>query len=265
MARNYGRISTSIWRDPDFLDLSPEARFTYTMLVTQPNVSPCGILELTERRWARALGYARETLTKALDELTTRNYVVVDEDTEELLIRTFIKWDGGANNDLRRKAITEAAGAIASPSIAHAIAPELARAGLSNPPPSPPDGPSNGHRSPVDTRRVVVTKEGKNPNPQPATINPQPSTPGGEPQPLDALGADPPDDTCPKHPAGTDQPCGPCATARKRRERWDRDEPRRRRAAERLRANCPDCHGTGWTEHDDGTPAGHCTHHRSTA
>lgn len=203
MARNYGRIATAIWRDEDFLALSTDARFTYLMLLSQPNISPCGVLELTERRWARNLGF---DCGPALDELVAHRFLVIDQDTEEVLIRTFVKWDGGANNDLRRRAITDSAEAVASLSLRAAIAPELVRNGLDKAPSKPyrspiealseahrepMDSPSIEPRSPVEGRRVVVKKRIPEPQPQPLTTT-QNQSPSDSPSIVDTSTPEPP-------------------------------------------------------------------------
>jgi len=224
MPRNYGRVATSIWRDPAFRTLSPDARFTYLMLFSQPNISAAGVLELTERRWEGCLGFDSDRLRTALDELVDREYIVIDPDTQELLVRSFVKWDGGSNNDLRKKAIADAAGAIASYEIRASIAHELDRNQV-------PHGLSNGHREGVDTRRVVVT-EGE--------IDPQPVSGNLEEGAVAAVAALPPAMYCSKHPDGTEEPCGPCGTARARYAEHAKTklagEVERRRAAEAARA-----------------------------
>lgn len=246
MARNYGRIATSMWRDSDFLGLGSDARFVYAMLVTQANISACGVLELTERRWARNVGLHRDRLDDALGELTARAYIVIDRETEEVLIRTFVKWDGGANNELRRKAIADAAEAVASESLRAVIAVELDRIGVEN-------GLSKPYRGPIDSRRVVVTEGDKNPNPQPTTHEGEPS----------ASNADaPPSQFCSKHPTGTEDNCGPCGTARRRYDAWLAAKPERDRRAKAAAAKrqaeiagCPDCQGSHWR--DDGSRCDH--------
>lgn len=178
MPRNYGRTSTSIWRDKDFLKRTPEARFVYTMLFNQANITACGVLELTVTRWARNTGYSVAVVEEALNELEDHDYVVVDGDTEELLIRSFVKWDGGAGNDLRRRAIRDSASTVGSDRLRAAIAHQLDKMGVEHGLEIPPQGPiealSEGSQEGVETRRVVVKRVGYENNPQPTTRNPAP-------------------------------------------------------------------------------------------
>lgn len=271
MARSYGRIATSIWRDKDFRDLTPEARFTYTMLIGQPNISAAGVLELTINRWAGHTGYTPTAIRGALCELVEHRYVVIDDDAEELLIRSFVRWDGGANNDLRRKAIKEAAESVSSDELRACMAYELDRVQV-------PHGLSKAPRSPIEAHRVVVTEGELEPQPTSATVNPDSATPGGEPSP--SKGAPPqgiddpePSEFCSEHmPDGSDSNCGRCAGARKRHDRWIKREERR--AAESTAAfrqaikNCGLCDEHGRRlDPDTGAIVGACDHldHRRTA
>ncbi|MFC8009106.1 hypothetical protein [Streptomyces cinereoruber] len=95
MARGHGRILTSIWEDADFLALGEREQRLYLFLISQPNLNHAGLLDLTLRRWSRkARGLTSAELEKLLQALEETRFVVMDEDTEELLIRSFIRNDG---------------------------------------------------------------------------------------------------------------------------------------------------------------------------
>src|SRR3954469_21635465 len=95
MARGHGRILTSVWEDADFLMLSQEQQPLYLFLISQPNLNHAGLLPLTLRRWSRkASGLTSAELEKILQALEAAHFIVMDDDTEELLIRSFIRNDG---------------------------------------------------------------------------------------------------------------------------------------------------------------------------
>lgn len=97
MARSFARLATSIWADDDFRQLSPDAQRVYMLAFSQANIATTGVVPYSARRWARmAAGTAPADITKAVDELVhhPQRYVLVDEDTEELLVRSFVKNDG---------------------------------------------------------------------------------------------------------------------------------------------------------------------------
>ena len=95
MARGHGRILTSIWEDADFLALEEREQRLYLFLISQPNLNHAGLLDLTLRRWSRkARGLTSADLENLLQSLEAARFIVMDDDTEELLIRSFIRNDG---------------------------------------------------------------------------------------------------------------------------------------------------------------------------
>ncbi|OLZ72534.1 hypothetical protein AVW11_03840 [Streptomyces amritsarensis] len=95
MARGHGRILTSIWEDDEFLDLEEREQRLYLFLISQPNLNHAGLLDLTLRRWARkSRGLTSSKLEELLHSLEAARFIVMDDDTEELLIRSFVRNDG---------------------------------------------------------------------------------------------------------------------------------------------------------------------------
>lgn len=200
MARDYARIMTAIWRNKEFRALSEQQQRAYLFLVTQPDISAAGVLPLRVRRWADCSSTSTpDGLAQVFKELEAGRFIVVDWDAEELLIRSFIRWDGGYNNPKRRPVIVRAASEVESAVISHHLATEFKRCGIG----SPPDGPSGGGQAVPDSQvdslsgshsessRVDLDDEPfpqvdglsdtapTNPGrvPQPTTHNPQPVPP----------------------------------------------------------------------------------------
>lgn len=95
MARGHGRILTSIWEDEDFINLEEQDQRFYLFLISQPNLNHAGLLDLTLRRWSRkSRGLTVSELEKRITVLDEARFIVVDDDTEELLIRSFVRNDG---------------------------------------------------------------------------------------------------------------------------------------------------------------------------
>jgi hypothetical protein len=221
MSRNYAQFSTAIWRpEDDFGELSLSAQWCYFMLGTQPDISAAGVLSLNVRRWSkRARGVTRDVVVEALQELQAAGKVFYDYDTEELLIRAFVKADGGYGNRKRQPVIERAALELESPRLRGILAAELRKLGhptmtkladrLSAPYGMgyPPEAPQDASRasevasttpaskptktdspqvdslsdSPYRFDGVVVTK-GLVEEPQPTTHNPQPIPPTAVPR-----------------------------------------------------------------------------------
>lgn len=93
MARTFGRILNSIWDDADdFVDLTASEQRMYAFLVSQSNITWAGLLPVTLRRWAsKARDLTVDQVLQDLRGLDAARYVVLDEDTEEVLVRSFVR------------------------------------------------------------------------------------------------------------------------------------------------------------------------------
>jgi hypothetical protein len=128
MARNHARILTSIWNDDDFLALSADAQRVYLLLLSQQNLSHAGLLPLTVKRWAnKAPNTTVEDFERALAELETARFVVIDGDTEELLVRSLMRGDEAWKHWKVMTAAARDAAAVASPLLRGVLAAEVGR------------------------------------------------------------------------------------------------------------------------------------------
>jgi len=95
--RQYAQIMKRIWTDQHWKQLSLNAQWLYTLLISQDSINYAGVLPLTVRRWTRlANGVTTEVVHEALEELragTPSRFVIVDWEEEEVLVRTFIRND----------------------------------------------------------------------------------------------------------------------------------------------------------------------------
>ena len=153
MARKYAPILPEIWSDADFRALSADAQRVYLLAFSQPNITYAGVVPYTARRWARMCSDTTpDDIDKAIDELRSgeRPFVVLDEETEELWVRSFVK-----NNEILRqpnlaKAMWASVPQILSPTIRAAFDAMIAalpepqakgsRKGSPNPTGTPPEG-----------------------------------------------------------------------------------------------------------------------------
>lgn len=53
LSRKEARVFTSIWKDEDFTALPRSAQWFYLFLLSQPDLSHCGVLPLRPGRWVR--------------------------------------------------------------------------------------------------------------------------------------------------------------------------------------------------------------------
>jgi hypothetical protein len=182
------------------------------LLVSQSNLDYAGLLPLTVNRWAKkAKDTTPEQVQAWLDELDDALYVVMDDDTAELLIRTFIRNDevwkqpnvmvsaarcavAAGSRRIRRHLATEAARMLLFPDLKPGSARALAGMveDLPEPFPTPDENPS-GDPSPNPSDNPSGNPRGWGKVTEVGTDYPPP-LPATTPTPVPALRAEPPDD-----------------------------------------------------------------------
>lgn len=270
MARDHGRILARIWNDPDFCARTPEAQRLYFLLLSQRTINNAGVLPLMIRKWSRGSEHTSEQdIADALAELCEHGFVAVDEDTEEALVRSFIRNDGVLKQPNVLKSALRQAREIESPKLCHVLAEELRRIALDitvavadeiDPNPCP-KGSEKGSENPSEADREPSENEPfANPSATPAGMGMgwgrgsspsvggdlggraharEEATPGEEPS---GEQTERPAERCRRHRdlIGDPGPCRACGDARRAAEEWDaeqaRSEARARSAEARRRA-----------------------------
>lgn len=126
MARDRANIRTDMWGDEDWRSLSVQAQHLYMLLLTHPTLSYAGVAEWRPGRLAAMTrGASRDSICEAAQELAERLFVVIDEDTEEALVRSFLKYDGLMKQPKLVVSMANAFAATASAKIRHVIAFEV--------------------------------------------------------------------------------------------------------------------------------------------
>lgn len=129
MAREYSPIRLDIWGDDDWTDLlSPAAQHLYFVLLTSPSLSYAGVGEWRPGRLSqKARGWSGSAVQRAAAELIEHLFIVVDEDTEEYLIRSFVKHDGLLKNPKTSVSFANAYADVASRALRGVIVHQLLR------------------------------------------------------------------------------------------------------------------------------------------
>jgi hypothetical protein len=118
----------AIWNDPDFLALAEGPQRLYMFLLSQPDLSHAGLVPLRIGRWAKKVaGGTRALIEQHIATLAEARFVVADEDTEELLVRTFVRNDGVYKQPKVMLRLREDARQIESPRLRSAFRAELDR------------------------------------------------------------------------------------------------------------------------------------------
>jgi hypothetical protein len=164
----YVRVVRSIWTDPEWLDLTSIEKLVYLQLISQPNISKCGVLPFVPRRWAHMHpDLSAEDLVATLSALEVKRYIVVDRDTEELLVRTYLRYDEAWKQTNGTRGIQIEAQEIMSKRLLGVVIQEYEQASSN----SWHKGSDKGNDNPCDegsdnTRATPLT-----PNPEPKTLN----------------------------------------------------------------------------------------------
>ena len=134
MAREYAPVRLSIWSDDDFRALSPGAQHLYFVLMTAPSLTHCGVADWRPARLAAlAGGWTVDAVSDAADELSATRYIVVDAETEEVLVRSFIRHDGLMKQPNMAVAMCTAHTAVASRVLRGVVVHELRRLSVDQP------------------------------------------------------------------------------------------------------------------------------------
>lgn len=134
MARTYARIKVGIWHDDTFRSLSSHAQHLYFTLLTDPDLSYCGIADWRPKRISgKAEAWLPESVEVAACELADKRMVLFCDDTEEALVRSFVRHDGVLQNAKLAVSAANAVGSISSNALRSIVVGELRRAKKENP------------------------------------------------------------------------------------------------------------------------------------
>jgi hypothetical protein len=127
VAREFAQIKLSIWADDDWRDLSPDARYLYLTLLTSPTLTHCGTADWRPARLSAVNGQSRDIIQDAGAEMIDSLHVLIDEETEEVLIRSFIRNDGLMKQPKMAVAMASAHAGVASATLRGVIVHEAKR------------------------------------------------------------------------------------------------------------------------------------------
>lgn len=128
MAGSYAKIFNKIWADPDFRDLSRGQQWLFFALISQPELNFAGVVTTTDRRLTGcAKGFTVEELRADLAVLQERRFIVVDEEHDEILVRSYIRHDGAWRTPNVLTSILRDVQVVRSMAIRATLAEELSR------------------------------------------------------------------------------------------------------------------------------------------
>lgn len=132
MAREYGKVWFSIFTDEHFTAQPAVDKLLYIALIAQPSLNYAGVQPINMRRLRKAMrdGDSLPTereLELSLLRMERLGYVYTDEDTGEILVRSFMRRDEIDKQPNVLKSALRALSQIESHKLAHVMRGELAR------------------------------------------------------------------------------------------------------------------------------------------
>lgn len=263
MANTAALIRESIWRNKEFRALPRLAQCTFLQLCSQKDLDCAGLLTLNISVLAKGCdGIGQDDIHGDLATLEAARFIFVDEDTDELFIRSYMRTAEVVKSPNIFKSAMKSASLVESLKLRVEVAAELRRlrraeadrvAELLDPSGTPRPDPTN----PSETLPDIETL------PEPSSTSTSTGTVTGTSSSsvVGYLGERP---SCATHPEGNPDgtPCHGCRRARKwdetHAERIAADDLARQRATRALAAQalaaCGLCDDAGWLLDHDGLP-----------
>ena len=133
MAREYARVKLTIWADQDHRALPKGPQHLYYKLLTG-EINAAGIADWRPARIAAlTAGETAESVRQDGRALEEARFIVIDEATEEVLVRSFVRHDGVVKSPNMARAAALAWSVAGSQRIRDAIAIEVQRAASEDP------------------------------------------------------------------------------------------------------------------------------------
>jgi len=89
----YRQIQTLFWQDGFVAELTPEERYFYFYLLTNPRTTQCGIFEINIKIMEAETGYNRETIEKLIKRFEEYGKIIYCRETREIIILNWIKYN----------------------------------------------------------------------------------------------------------------------------------------------------------------------------
>lgn len=128
MPRKFAQIHLSINIDEDFNNLDAEEQALWFRLTAWPKLLHCGVADWHPGRVAEKVGgWDAAKVRTIAARLHDKRYVLIDESTDEFLIRSYIRSDDCIKSVKSGKAVIQSVIEVASPWLRDVILHELAR------------------------------------------------------------------------------------------------------------------------------------------
>lgn len=105
----YRAISLNFWTDAKIADdFTPEDRYFYLYLFTNPHTNLCGCYEISLKQMVNETGYSKDTIERLIDRFKTIHKVIdYSEETKEILIINWHKYNWTSSEKFRKPLSSE--------------------------------------------------------------------------------------------------------------------------------------------------------------
>lgn len=132
--KDHARINLDIWGDDAWLDCEPDAQHLYMVLWTSPQLSYCGAGDWNPGRIAtRSKGWTPEAVEIAGAKLSRDLFLIIDTDTDEFLMRSWVKHDGLWRTPNMAVSVANARAELASRTLRGIVVHEVTKIRAKNP------------------------------------------------------------------------------------------------------------------------------------
>jgi hypothetical protein len=105
----YRNIQMSFWTDTKVADdFTPEDRYFYLYLFTNPHTNLAGCYEISVRQMANETGYSKDTVERLIERFSKiHNVIEYAKDTKEMLLLNWHKYNWTKSADFRKALLKE--------------------------------------------------------------------------------------------------------------------------------------------------------------
>ena len=106
----YRNISISFWTDSKVDDdFTPEDKYFYLYLITNPHTNICGCYEISMKQMERETGYNADTVHRLLQRMeNTHDVIRYSADTKEVLILNWFKYNWSSSEKVKNAIVSVA-------------------------------------------------------------------------------------------------------------------------------------------------------------
>ena len=103
----YRNVQMSFWTDSKIADdFTPEDKYFYLYLLTNPHTSICGCYELSIRQMSIETGYSKETVEKLIDRMVAvHNVVRYSKNNKEVLLLNWCKYNWTSSPKVKKSIV----------------------------------------------------------------------------------------------------------------------------------------------------------------